>query len=205
MEEIIDFDKWYAEFKPQPVVYVAVFDPATGRVISVGPSHAFENEKNKIEIDNETAEAIINTEIKIHHCLVDINSKTLEIAEVKSIYKIDDVLHRVISKDYFDGDKVDVFLTYDSKKKTLKVQLSDEFGGTKKSKKAVKQRNIVWDGDTEMKFLITEYNDPNLIFEMLSVKINELVGKTKTFKNIDYPKFSVYTRRFFKNYVIETK
>lgn len=205
MEEIIDFDKWLAEYQPPVITYSAVYDPQTGRVLSVGPAHAFESEKYKIEIDKETAESIINAEIKIHHCLVDISSNTLEIAEIKSVYKIDDVLHRVISKEYFIGDAVDLYLTYNSKNKTLKVQLSDELGGTKKSKNSLKKRGIVWDGETEMKFLITEYNDPNLIFEMFSVKINELIGKTKTINNIDYPKFSVYTRRLFKNYVIEYK
>ena len=55
-----------------------------------------------------------------------------------------------------------------------------------------------------MSFLITDYNDPNVIFEMFDVKINELVGNYKLIGNIDYDKFSVYTRRLFKNYVIET-
>jgi hypothetical protein len=56
-----------------------------------------------------------------------------------------------------------------------------------------------------MNFLITDYNDPNVLYEMISVKINELIGKSKTFENIDYDKFSVYTRRLFKNCVIENK
>jgi hypothetical protein len=76
---------------------------------------------------------------------------------------------------------------------------------TKKYKDANKQRKFVWDGSTVMDFLITEYNDPNLIYKMFSVKINDLVGKTVTIKNVSYDNFSVYTRRLFKNYVIEYK
>lgn len=205
MEELIDFDKWIAEYQPPDIKYVAVYNPNTGQVTSVGPSHAFETEKYKIDIDKETAESIISAEIKIHQCLVDINSNTLEIAEIKSVFKIDDVMHRIISKEYFVGTEAEIYLIHDSKTKKLKIQLSEEFGGTKKSKKQVKKRGIVWDGDTEMKFLITEYNDPNLIFEMFSVKINDLIGKTKIINNIDYNNFSVYTRRLFKNYVIEYK
>jgi hypothetical protein len=129
----------------------------------------------------------------------------LEIAEVKSIFKIDDVMHRIISKEYSKEQKPDVYLSYSSKNKTLKIQLSEELGGTKKIKLSMNRRAIIWNGDTEMKFFITDYNDPNLIFEMFSVKINELVGKTKIINNIDYDKFSVYTRRLFKNYVIEYK
>ncbi len=205
MEEIIDFDKWISEYTPPQITYVAVYDITTGKVKSVGPSHAFENEKYKIDIDFETAEAIINSDIKIHQCLVDINSKTLEIAEIKNVFKIDDVLHRVISKEFFTEEKIDIYLTYSLQNKSLSIQLSEEFGGTRKGSNTDKKRGIVWDGDTEMRFLITNYNDPNLIFKMFSVKISDLIGKTKIINNVDYNTFSVYTRRLFKNYVIEYK
>ena len=85
----------------------------------------------------------------------------------------------------------------------MKIELGKEFGGTKKSKIPYRQRNIIWDGDTVMDFFITEYNDPNLTFETVSVKINELIGKSKIIENVNYENFSVYTRRLFKNYVIE--
>ena len=84
----------------------------------------------------------------------------------------------------------------------MKIELGKEFGGTKPPKIPYRQRNIIWDGDTVMDFYITEYNDPNLTLETVSVKINELVGKSKIIENISYENFSVYTRRLFKNYVI---
>lgn len=205
MEEVIDFDEWIKTYVPEVVEYVAVYDPDTGFVKSVGPSHAFENEKYKLPLDAEIAESILTAETQIHHCLVDINSQTLEIAEVKNLVKIDDVLHRIISVEFSNITKPDVYLTYYGLAKTLQIELSEEFGGTKKLPFDVKPRNIVWDGDTEMNFLITDYNDPNLIYEMFSVKINELVGKYKLIEDIEYDKFSVYTRRLFKNYVIEYK
>ncbi len=205
MEEIIDFDEWIKTYTPPEIIYVAVFDPHTGAVKSVGPSHAFEDEKYKIVLDKETAESILTAEIQLHKCLVDINSNTLEFAEVKNLTSIDDVLHRIISTEYTSITKPDIYLTYDKSAKTLKVELSEEFGGTYQLGIDIKKRSIVWDGETEMSFLITEYNDPNLIFEMISVKINDLVSDFKVFENIDYDKFSVYTRRLFKNYVIEYK
>lgn len=203
MEEVIDFDEWIKTYVPPPIEYVAVFDPHTGEVKSVGPSHAFENEKYKILLDKEIAESILSAEIQIHKCLVDINSNTLEIAEVKNLNKIDDVLHRIISTEYSLVERPDVYLTYDNNQKTLTIELSKEFGGTKHVGNDIKKRKIVWDGDTEMSFIVTEYNDPNLIFEMFSVKINELIGESKIVEHIDYDKFSIYTRRLFKNYVIE--
>jgi hypothetical protein len=208
MEKIIDFDNWLAEYVPLEITYVAVFDPLTGSVISVGPSHAFENEKNKISIDQETAESIIEGKIKINSCVIDLSANTLEIAEIKHIFKIDDVLHRIVDKKWSTLEKPELYLTYNSTKKFLKIELSEEIGGTKKLPKKfypIHKKKIIWDGDTKMNFLITDYNDPNLLFEMISVKINDLIGKSKIFKELEYKNFSIYTRRIFKNCVIEHK
>jgi len=205
METVEDFDKWLSEYKPAPVKYVVVYDQLTGAVTSVGPDYSFPDEEHMVDIDSETALAIITAEIQIHHCQIDIHSGNLEIAEIKTLNKLDDVLHRIPLIQYTDIVKPDIYLTYTAKNQTLKVQLSTEFSGTKKYKDANKQRKFVWDGSTVMDFLITEYNDPNLIYKMFSVKINDLVGKTVTIKNVSYDNFSVYTRRLFKNYVIEYK
>lgn len=205
METIEDFDKWLAEYKPPQYVYVAVFDPVSGAVLSVGPEFAFTDEKNKVVIDKNLAQSIISAEIQIHNCMIDITSGKLEIAEMQTLNKLDDVLHRIISVGYTDMTDPDVYLTYSKKDKTLKIQLSVEFGGTKKYKNQRGSRNIVWDGNTNMDFLITGYNDPNEILQVVSITINELIGKTITIKNINFSKFSVYTKRLFKKYAIEYK
>jgi len=205
METIEDFDKWLREYKPPITQYVAVFDPITGQVISVGPDHAFADQKHLVQISLEIAESIISAEIQIHNCQINVESGQLEIAEKKTLNKLDDVLHRIPDIKYSEEPKSDIHLTYNSKSKYLKIQLSTEYGGTKKHKGSTRTRKIIWDGSTDMDFLITDYNDPNLIFEMFSVKLNELVGHNVTIKNIEYDRFSVYTRRLFKNYVIEYK
>jgi hypothetical protein len=205
METIEDFDKWLREYKPPITQYVAVFDPITNQVISVGPDHAFADQKNIVQISQEIAESIITAEIQIHNCRIDVESGQLAIAEKKTLNKLDDMLHRIPDIKYLEELKSDIHLTYSSKSKYLKIQLSTEYGGTKKHKGSDGTRKFIWDGTTDMDFLITDYNDPNLIFQMFSVKLNELVGHNVTIKNIDYDKFSVYTRRLFKNYVIEYK
>ena len=96
-QKLMDFDQWIQNYKIPPIEFVAVFDPATMAVTSVGPSHAFTDQKHKITIDQELAESIINSEIKISNCVVDINSNTVEVAEIQNMYKIDDILHRIIS------------------------------------------------------------------------------------------------------------
>ena len=205
METIEDFDKWLREYKPPITQYVAVFDPITNQVISVGPDHAFADQKYIVQISQEIAESIITAEIQIHNCRIDVESGQLAIAEKKTLNKLDDMLHRIPDIKYLEESKSDVHLTYSSKSKYLKIQLSTEYGGTKKYKGSDGKRKFIWDGNTDMDFLITDYNDPNLIFQMFSVKISDLVGHNVTIKNIDYGRFSVYTRRLFKNYVIEYK
>lgn len=196
MEELIDFNSWIENISIPATVYMAVYDPA-GRVISVGPSTAFENEPRQLVIDAETAELIIEGTIKISDCFVDLQNNSLEITEVKSVFKIDDVLHRIVSTQYTDIKTPDVILTYDSCNSSLTIKLSDEFASTRK---------ILWDGETVMNFLITDYNDPNILYNMLSFKISDLVAAAVTIDNLEVPsKFSVYTRRLFKNYVIEYK
>ena len=205
METIEDFDKWLREYKPPMLQYVAVFDPTTGQVISVGPDHAFADQKHVVQISREIAESIITAEIQIHNCQINAESGQLDIAEKKTLIKLDDVLHRIPDIKYSKELKSDIHLTYNSKSKYLKIQLCAEYGGTKKHKDSNSTRKFIWDGSTDMDFLITDYNDPNLILEMFSVKLSELVGHSVTIKNIEYDRFSVYTRRLFKNYVIEYK
>jgi hypothetical protein len=66
-------------------------------------------------------------------------------------------------------------------------------------------KNIIWDGDTEMIFLVTDYNDPNVLMQMISIRVGDITENTKSF-NIELPnKFSVYTRRIFDKYIFETK
>lgn len=207
MEEIDQFDDFLARIELPEIRYMAKFNPDTGAVEAVGPSHAFENQDNKIEIDRDTAEMIIEGKVKLTSCFVDQRENKLEIAEIQSIVKIDDVLHRIVELTWSDIDRPDVYILYDKEKKILKFQLTEEFHGTKKMPEKyqpVIKRNVLWSGETEMNFLITEYNDPNILFKMISFKVSELVGKTKTIKNVSCPdRFSIYTRRIFKNYVMD--
>ena len=131
------------------------------------------------------------TSNKIH---VDIENTTLEFDEDCLKNEIDDVLHKIIVKKWSNINDPDIIVNYSRDDNLLNFSMSSQYS-----------KNIIWDGDTAMIFLITEYNDPNLIYKMFSVKINDLVGKTVTVKNVSYDNFSVYTRRLFKNYVIELK
>jgi hypothetical protein len=86
------------------------------------------------------------------------------------------------------------------------VELTEEFYGTKKVPKKyhpISKRKVIWSGETAMSFLITDYNDPNILYKMVSLTVSDLVEKKKIFQDIELPdRFSIYTRRIFKNYVL---
>ncbi len=203
MEEIIDLS---INWVPPEITYLASFDPETGMVTAVGPSHAFEGVENVVPIDQDTAELIIDGRITITSCSVDVTGEELSISETRSAYKIDDVLHRITDVRHADFENFNIYLTYDNNK--MSIELSEEFGGTKKlpeSLQPVKKKKVNWSGDTDMNFLVSAYNDPNSLYKIFTIKISELLGN-KVVLDLEVPKdFSVYTRRIFKNYVIEQK
>ena len=64
-------------------------------------------------------------------------------------------------------------------------------------------KTIEWQGDQDMIFLVTEYNDPNVLQEMISFDVNELVKYPQQFTLALPEKFSIYTRRIFDKYTYE--
>lgn len=204
MEEI-DFDEWIKTFKIEPVKYFAVFDPVNGSISGVYPNTALPDSKTLVEIDDETAGLIHEGKIQLQNCFVDLDSGKFEIAELKVLNKIDDLLHRIVEKKWSAMDKEDIYVKYLSTSGSLRFELTDRLGGTKKSGSQSK-RKLHWDGSTTMTFLVTEYNDPNIVYEVIRFKIDDIVGKSKTYKLNSVPgKFSLYTKRIFPNYVIESK
>jgi hypothetical protein len=185
--------------------YLAEFNPDTGEVLSVGPKSALQERKHTIEIDNETAEDIIQGNIRIQSCFIDLREKTIEVSEVKQVHKLDDVVHRIISKKWSNIEKPDIYIS--NKNDSLVFYLTEEYGGTyiqDDKFQPVKKRKILWDGDTDLNFLVTDYNDPNILYKMITIKLNDLVGKEKIIDIRDVPEnYSIYTRRIFKDYVIE--
>lgn len=209
MEEIIDLEDFFKDFVIPEHEFAVVYDEITGKVISVGPVFAFNDIKNKVVVDKEVALDIIENRISIDRCFIDPRTKKPIITEVRSLQGIDDILHRVIDIKWASGTKFDLYISYNFKQKMLKFQLAEELGGTKKLPKSLKgsiKNNIQLEGETKMDFMITDYNDPNVEYESFSVFISELIGKTKTFKNVELPEhFSVYTCRLFEKYVLEVK
>lgn len=203
--EMTNFDEWIKTFKLPEVTYFAVYDRETGEVTAIYPSHSVGDMTNVIEVDKEVAEAISEGKLRLNTCYVDLTSGKFEIAELKTLQKIDDVLHRVIDSTWSTNDDPDLVITHNLTDRSLKFELSERYNGTKKSNSKI-TRKIFWNTATEMNFLITEYNDPHVIKEILKFSINDLIGNSKIFEDLDLPKkFSIYTKRLFPSYVMETE
>lgn len=187
-----EFQEWIDSLPVQEIKYFAVFDQ-TGNIIGIYPNYECEDKTNKIEVDESIALSIYEGKTNLSSYVVDLENETLEFVEIKSLKKIDDVIHRIIDKRWSDIENAEVELVYDRNNSLLKIKLDKKF----------KTKKIFWDGSTDMKFIIADYNDPNVFYDMISFTINDIVAKEMEF-SIDLPKnYSIYTRRIFKNYVIE--
>ena len=190
-----------------PVEYVATFDPNTGRVISVGPSVAFRDEVHKLVIDTETALSIIEGKILLSMCSVNLLEQILEVTQVRHIFRIDNLLHRVIDIKYSKFNNIDMYITNNGDE--FVFELSENHGGTRKTDIPNKKQKqtLLWNGETVLNFFVTDYNDPNVLYQNIEFPLSDLSKhKVVVKKDRNLPKdFSVYTRRLFKNYVIETK
>jgi len=194
MEEIIDFDEWFRNYLPLEPKYYAVYDNVTGEITGIYPEHSSENLENRLEVTKEFAESIFEGTISLGSFYVDLSMEKLEIVQIQSLRKIDDILHRIIDKKYSDISESDIKVTYFFDRKKICFELN----------KNLRNKKIKWDGETVLKFLISSYNDPHKIYQMIQFTLNEVYEKDLEFNyDGEDTNFSIFTIRLFKNYIFE--
>jgi hypothetical protein len=196
MEEKLDlapFDEWIKTLEVPEETYFFEFD-IDGNVIALHPGPALDHIKNKIQVDLDIALGIYERGETLGHYKVDvISGRVLKVnlSSVTGLNKIDDVLHRVVDKRWTNITKPDIAIEYNRKESLLTFKINPLL------------KTVEWQGDQDMVFLITEYNDPNVLQEMINFNVNELVKYPHRFK-LELPeKFSIYTRRIFDKYTYE--
>ena len=196
MEEKLDlapFDEWIKTLEVPEETYFFEFD-LDGNVMALHPGPSVDHIKNKIQIDLDIALGIYERGETLRHYKVDIVSGRvikINLASITGLSKIDDVLHRVIDKKWSKISKPDVSIEYARADALLTFKINPLL------------KTIEWQGDQDMVFLITEYNDPNVLQEMISFNVNELVKYPQRFTLTLPEKFSIYTRRIFDKYTYE--
>lgn len=194
-QELMDFDEWIKLPVNQTIEYYVTFKD-DGSLIGVYPSHTVVDTVSKIKIDEEIATSITTGVENLFSYKVDIPTKKLvklNKFSTHNLIKIDDILHRVIDKKWSNIQDPDIIISHNKKNSTLIFSMNDKYS-----------TNIIWDGATEMIFLVTDYNDPNVLIHMLSIRAGDITENTKSFALNLPDKFSVYTRRIFDKYVFET-
>ena len=196
MEEKLDlplFDEWIKTLEVPEETYFFEFDN-DGNIIALHPGQTVSGIKNKIQVDNSIALAIYESGETLRHYKVDIVSGRVikvNLSNITGLHKIDNVLHRVIDKRWSNITKPDIAIEYDKEELLLTFKINPLL------------KTVEWQGDQDMVFLITEYNDPNILQEMISFNVNDLVKYPQRIK-VDLPKkFSIYTRRIFDKYTYE--
>jgi hypothetical protein len=206
MEEIVECG--FDDVVISKIEFMAKFDPTTGIILSVGPAIAFENDTHKLPIDEDIAVMIIEGKMSLGSCVVNLQEGHVEISEVKSLFKIDDVLHRITERKFIKDPYIDVLILYNKNKKFFNFSLADELGGCYKNlptEHTKKNRRTIWGGETAMQFYVTDYNDPNILYQIIELTLEDLKGKNlEVNQTSELPQtFSIYTRRLFKNYVMD--
>lgn len=204
MEELDDFDIIVHQYQQIKNVFWAVFDPNTGVVMGIYPNSSADEFSNKVKINDDVVEAINRGEIQLKQCFVNVDQTEVQISDSNSLIKIDDILHRIIEKKWSEDEDFDVLVQYDKEHQTLKLSLAEYLGGTAISNTKKIKRQLDWAGDTKITLIISDYNDPNVLYYFISLRIDDLIGKEKIIENLKLPEyFSVYTRRIFKNYILD--
>lgn len=203
MEEMMDFDEFLAAQTDRKPEFYAIYDPETGALKGVYTEHAAADIEHKIKIDTDAAMAILDGTANPLTYKVDVLTKTLEISEVINLNRLNFLLFRIEDIRYTEKRENEIFLTYDSTKKSMTLEMTERLGGTRPTEEKTNKK-VIWDGDTKLVFFVTDYNDPNVVHHTLNLTVNDLVGKSVTFENITTPeKFSVFTRKVFLTYILE--
>jgi hypothetical protein len=190
--QLMDFYEWIRTVDLVPDVYYLEFDES-GAVIGLHPNAGPEL-VNKIQIDDFTALEIHEGRRMLNHFRVDIPTQTIvevEKIELNGLQKIDDILHRIIEKQWTKIDKPDVEVVYNSNENLLIFKINPLLKTTD------------WHGEQEMIFLVTDYNDPNALKKMIKFTVSEIISYPIRVDIALEDRFSVYTRRLFNNYTLE--
>ena len=196
MEEIIyDFSDFANKFDLKKLEYYALYDSNTLTVKGVYPSHALEDTAEAILIDHELAEKINSGFLNMSKCKVNLYNRTVEIIEDVSDISIDTVLHRVIEKKW-NVKKTrnnDISIVYDTKSKLLKFKIHKKY-----------RKDVVWPRNLELKFIITGYNDPHILYDTVTFTLGNIIEQDIIEKEINIDgEFSIFSKRVFPHYQLE--
>lgn len=206
MEELMNIFEKAANID---IRYVAVYDPFSRKVTSVGPETAFLTEENKILINKEIAIDIIESKIPMSQCSVDESFQGIEFNKNSNINYGHKKLFRIPEINWFESKKSDIHITYSTEEKKLKIELNSSLGGTNSNFNNISNINKIEyfnNNSLSLEFFVTDYNDPNVVYEKIKFDISQLKNNfiEKELK-IPVKRFSFYALRGSARFTSEIK
>lgn len=175
------------------VKYVAEYDAKTMLVTGIYPS----TRKVGVAVPDDIADQIFNGVLSLSACTVEVvNKKMLVSLKSKTSIKDTSVLHRIPNKQYTKVTNPDVKITVNLKNKTVSVSLS----------RAAKEYVDFYPNDAEIRLIITEYNNPTAIIDLINIPVKQLQSHPFKAKiSLTSGEYSIFTSRIFKTYTIDEK
>ena len=184
------------------IEFSAVYDPKNLQVTQISQTRFLQENSNLIPIDFDLAMKVIQGDIPMIRCFANLDTFTVEVVEEKSLNLIEDILHRIPEIQYSKYDQYDVIVTID--KNQIKFDLCSELGGMY-DQSSIKKK-VLWKDNIQLHFMLTDYNDPHIIYNIFEFSLFEMLGKSKIFSDVNLPKkFSIFTDRIFRSYVIKNE
>jgi len=184
MEQEVIFEDLYTD--NNKIEFYAFYNQTDGSVFEIFPG-----------FPTNTDKSIESGHSNIFSYYVDIKTQNPQLQKKANsnfvLTKIDDVLHRVIEKKWSKIKNPDVQIKYSKKNEVLEFKINPSI------------KNIQWPGEQEMIFLVTGYNDPNSVKQLIRFTVDELASFPQIHKIKLRSKFSIFTRRLFTNYTLEIK
>lgn len=197
--EQVDIDNILKEIFFTEIKYFVSYEEETGKILCFGPALAFKDVKNKIELDDDTANLIIRGKVFLQSCLVNLKTLKLDINVGKEEKTIDNILYKIPIKNNLLSNSSDLCLFYYSESMSLDVVLNSSYQRTD----LIKKYNLL---DKKLELILSDYNDPNNIHRIIIIPFKDLIGNKITINDIFFDKnLSIYTKKIFIDYALEIK
>lgn len=190
--ESSEFENWLKDYTHAEVKYFAIYEPENFKVIGIYPKGPADEKQYKIPIETVVAEEIINGKVALSILSVDVETEELIISE-KEFYITADTNFYKIKSESRDLISVSLTLKYIKENKKLYFIASDNL---------IRQQEKFKNYKSECLFYVTNYNDPNILYETITLDLENLFSKKQLEFTLDIEKekFSVFTKKIFNSY-----
>jgi hypothetical protein len=194
MIEQLNFDSWLQSFVPEDPEYYAIYDPETYAVTGIYPEGSAKEKSYKIKIDPMLAEEINSGKISLNSCVANPLDNEITISN-SSKYKNEKYFHQIKSN-VSTLNLPTLTLRYLKNQKELCFVPSE----------SLKEHKEIFSYIKEYNFYITAKNDPDLLYQIINVSHEEIFEQNFSVKlNIDLEKYSIFTKKIFKNYFFSVR